>query len=231
MDVLSRMLKGMTDRGFISGFSVGGSSHGSLSISHLLLADDTLIYYESDPDQNCSLRALLLCFEVISGLELNLSKSEIIPVGSVNNFSDLAAIMGCKVSSLLMKYLGLPLGAPHKSKAMWDGIVEKIECKLAGVANRLEKIFCDFLWGGLEDTKKFHLIKWDKICTPLSYGGLGVRKLRTFNKALLGKWLWRYHRKGDALWRNIIDIKYGSIWGDKDTSVDDNMDISSDFTH
>ncbi|KAF5471044.1 hypothetical protein F2P56_011519 [Juglans regia] len=214
MDVLSRMLEGVVDRGFISGFSVGSSLHESLSVAHLLFADDTLIFCDSDPDQICSLRALLLCFEAISSLKVNLLKSELVPDGLVNNLSEVTAILGCKVSLLPNKYLGLPLGAPHKSKAMWDGIVEKIECKLAGVANRLEKIFRDFLWGGLEDEKKLHLIKWDKVCTPLSCGGLGIRKLRIFNKALLGKWLWQYHQEGDALWRSIIDIKYGSIWGD-----------------
>ncbi|KAG2711134.1 hypothetical protein I3843_04G057600 [Carya illinoinensis] len=147
-----------------------------------------------------------------------------------------------------MKYLGLPLGAPHKSKTMWDGVVEKIECKLAGwkrlylskggratlikstlsnlptyflslfplpvgVAHRLEKTFCDFLWGSLEDVKKFHLIKWEKVCTPLTNGGLGLRNLRTHNRALLGKWLWRYHRERDAFWREVIDSKYGSMRG------------------
>lgn len=70
-----------------------------------------------------------------------------------------------------------------------------------------------FLWGGLEDENKFHLLKWDKICTPLSYGGLQVRELRTFIKALLGKWLWWNHQEGDALWRTVIDAKFGSIWG------------------
>ncbi|KAG6698035.1 hypothetical protein I3843_08G001900 [Carya illinoinensis] len=84
---------------------------------------------------------------------------------------------------------------------------------LAGVANRLEKIFRDFLWGGLEDTRKFHLIKWNIVCTHLSCGGLGIRNLRTFNKALLGKWLWQYHLEGDALWKNILECKYGSEWG------------------
>lgn len=59
----------------------------------------------------------------------------------------------------------------------------------ARVTNRLEKIFRDFLWGGLEVKKKNHLIKWNKICTPLSCDGLGVRKLRTSNNAHWGKWL------------------------------------------
>jgi hypothetical protein len=31
-----------------------------------------------------------------------------------------------------MKYLGLPLGAPYKSTAIWNGIVEKMERRLAG---------------------------------------------------------------------------------------------------
>jgi hypothetical protein len=36
------------------------------------------------------------------------------------------------VSSLPLKYFGLLLGAPFKAKSIWDGLVEKIECRLAG---------------------------------------------------------------------------------------------------
>jgi hypothetical protein len=35
---------------------------------------------------------------------------------------------GCGVSSLPLKYLGLPLGASFKAKSIWDGVIEKIEC-------------------------------------------------------------------------------------------------------
>jgi hypothetical protein len=43
----------------------------------------------------------------------------------------LAGILGCGVSSLPLKYLGLPLGACFKAKSIWDGVVEKIEWWLA----------------------------------------------------------------------------------------------------
>ena len=59
----------------------------------------------------------------------------------------------------------------------------------ASVANRIARLQRDFLWGGLEDEPKFHLVDWSTMCTLLSSGGLGIRNLRTFNVALLGKWL------------------------------------------
>ena len=43
--------------------------------------------------------------------------------------------------------------------------------------------------------------------------GLGVLNLVLFNKSLLGKWLWRYAMERNALWRRVIDTKYGSLWG------------------
>ena len=45
--------------------------------------------------------------------------------------------------------------------------------------------------GGLGDESKFHLVGLDKVCALMANGGLGVRKITTINKTLLGKWLWR----------------------------------------
>lgn len=59
----------------------------------------------------------------------------------------------------------------------------------ASVGARIEKLQRDFLWGGIGDEFKYHLVKWSKVCTPVSEGGLGIRNLVVFNKALLGKWL------------------------------------------
>ena len=56
------------------------------------------------------------------------------------------------------------------------------------------------------------MVKWAKVCQSIQVGGLGIRRLRSFNFALLGKWLWRYGLEIDALWRNmgmfrVVDVQ------------------------
>ena len=48
-------------------------------------------------------------------LKINLDKSEMIPMGEVANMGALADILGCKMQTLLSKYLGLPLRAQFKA--------------------------------------------------------------------------------------------------------------------
>ena len=74
---------------------------------------------------------LLLCFQAVTGLKVNALKSEMVPIGEVPNVFVLAEILGCQVGSLPMTYLGMPLGASHKSPTVWNPILEKFERKLA----------------------------------------------------------------------------------------------------
>jgi len=242
MEVLSHMITTVVSGGLLDGFRVGNAS-----FLHLLFADDTLIFCDARSSKLRYLRSLFLLFEAVSGLKVNLAKSNLILVGNVVQVGRLADILGCEVASLPVKYLGLPLGASYKSTRIWDGVIEKVENRLASwkrlylskggrvtlikstlsniptyymslfpipvcVATCIEKLPRDFLWGGMGEEFKYHLVSWAKVCTPISKGGLGIRNL-VFNRVLLGKWLWRFGRERDAWWRVAVDSKYGSMWG------------------
>ena len=50
----------------------------------------------------------------------------------MHNIDLLLTALGCKQGTLPMKYLGLPLRAKFKDKAIWNPILEKTERRLAG---------------------------------------------------------------------------------------------------
>ena len=60
-----------------------------------------------------------------------MNKSEILPVGRVENVELLAFELGCKVGALPSTNLGLPLGSPHKSVVVWDGVEKRMRKRLA----------------------------------------------------------------------------------------------------
>ena len=131
MEGLSRMLDVVATTSQFSGFSVGNTAGNSEMVSHLLFANDTLIFCDVDPTQIASLRAILARFKEVSGLRINLGKSELVPIGVVHNMDVLVGMLGSRQSSLPLRYLGLPLGAKFKELSIWNPILEKMERRLA----------------------------------------------------------------------------------------------------
>ena len=60
-----------------------------------------------------------------------MAKSEIIPIGEVEEVDEMAVELGCRVGQLPAVYLGLPLGAPNKASSLWDGVEERVRRRLA----------------------------------------------------------------------------------------------------
>jgi hypothetical protein len=118
MEAFSRILGAFISRGLISGFTVGSREQNQVNVSHLLFADDTLVFCGTNDSQIRHVGALLVCFEAVTGLKVNLSKSALVPVGSQGEVDQLANVLGYGTGDLPLKYLGLPLGASFKLKAM-----------------------------------------------------------------------------------------------------------------
>ena len=74
MEALGRMLNKAVHDGHMSRFGVGREEGRSLVVSHFLFADDTLIFCGADLDQVLFLRMILIWFEAVSGLKINLNK-------------------------------------------------------------------------------------------------------------------------------------------------------------
>ncbi|KAL4282897.1 hypothetical protein GQ457_16G022390 [Hibiscus cannabinus] len=78
----------------------------------------------------------------------------------------------------------------------------------AGVADSLNKIMANFLWG-LDSRRAIHWVKWEHVCRPKDHGGLGIFNVLLRNRSLLNKRICRFGSENGAFWRNVIDAKYG----------------------
>ena len=131
METLSCLLNHTTGGNYLSGTKIADGRGEEMVISHLLYADDTLLFCKADNDELKFISWILMWFEAVSGLKINLNKSETLPIGPEANMEELASKLGCKVGSLPTTYLGLPLGAKHKAQSVWDLVEERFRKRLA----------------------------------------------------------------------------------------------------
>lgn len=66
-----------------------------------------------------NLRCVPLCFQVVSGLNINLFKFELVKLGNRGDGNRLAEVFGCKSVQLPINYLGVPLGAKFEYMRTW----------------------------------------------------------------------------------------------------------------
>ena len=49
---------------------------------------------------------------------------------------------------------------------------------------------------------------WDQVCVPRDKGGLGIKAIKDFNRALLINWKWQLFQQTDQFWNRILLSKY-----------------------
>ena len=115
MEVFSILVDKAALGGFLLGFNLVNRGGEEMQLTHLLFVDDTLVFCSDSREQLAYLNWILLWFEAISGLKINLDNSSILSIGDVENLEGLAAELGCRIGTLPSTYLGLPIGMRHNS--------------------------------------------------------------------------------------------------------------------
>ncbi|XP_058203040.1 uncharacterized protein LOC131317509 [Rhododendron vialii] len=109
---LNILLERAREKNIIKGVKLGSNG---VTISHLQFADDTILFCNNDLEEMGNIKRILRCFQLMSGLKIKYSKSFVCGVKiQREDVQALAQVMGCRVESLPIKYLGLPLGANPK---------------------------------------------------------------------------------------------------------------------
>lgn len=93
-EILRRLVQKASFVGLLSGFQIGDEG---IPIFLIQFVDDSLFFFDADPDGLCVLRCFLLMFKATSELRINLHKSKVLVVGKVSCMTEIVDIMGCEI--------------------------------------------------------------------------------------------------------------------------------------
>ncbi|XP_074265867.1 uncharacterized protein LOC141588319 [Silene latifolia] len=222
MEYLSRVLDYATNRWYFRYHPLCKS----LKLTHLLFADDLLMFCKGDQT------SLKLDIIQVSGFQEGSLPFKYlgIPVQAVRlKRSD------CKVliEKIVCRIRGL--GARKLSYAgrliLINSVLNTLHNYWAsiflipkGVISRIEMICRNFLWTGDAEYHRVPLVAWQKVCCSKKEGGLGVKDARVWNIATVGKLVNWIYTKADRLWVLWVDHVYmkGTDWNSYQPPPDSN---------
>lgn len=90
-----------------------------------------MFFVDAYKENAVALKNLLILFEVVLGIKINLHKSRLYKVGEVESFEELADILGRGFENFPCTYLGLLLRARNLFVPVWEKVLEKVVVRLA----------------------------------------------------------------------------------------------------
>ncbi|GKV19300.1 hypothetical protein SLEP1_g29582 [Rubroshorea leprosula] len=128
-DILSRLLTAATSAKQLTGYKI---RRRSPVISHLLFADDSLIFCRATIEEICQLQSILQVYGDVSGQKVNFSKST--AMFSSNTPMEVRNLicnkLDIRVESTFSKYLGVPISWGRSKRDCLQYVVDKIQQKL-----------------------------------------------------------------------------------------------------
>ncbi|KAK2660961.1 hypothetical protein Ddye_007494 [Dipteronia dyeriana] len=81
---------------------------------------------------------------------------------------------------------------------------ERFKAMGGHVALTIENFQKSFFWGDGVEQRKLHAVDWKTMCGSKSNRGLGIGRIVDKNNGMLAKWVWRYGKDKDLLWRKAV---------------------------
>nr|KAJ0214561.1 hypothetical protein LSAT_V11C400158790 [Lactuca sativa] len=98
------------------------------NISHLQYVDDVIFMGKWSPENIKNIIRILRCFELASGLKINLAKCKLYGFRIQSyEYETVARSCSCLIGSLPFSYLGLPVGVSMARMTHWRKIIERFK--------------------------------------------------------------------------------------------------------
>ncbi|GJS08704.1 putative reverse transcriptase domain, reverse transcriptase zinc-binding domain protein [Tanacetum coccineum] len=198
-----------------------------LELVNLCFADDLFLFAHRDPNSARVIMEALDEFQNASGLTPSLPKSMAYFCNVLNHVKELTDRIRSRIKDWKNKSLSAAgrlqlvrsvIGSMHVYWALVFILPTRILLEL-------KQLMRGFLWCQGDMRKCKVKVSWEVVCLPKNEGGLGLRRLELFNKALMvavanGAWIWpsdwysKYHILNSLAAPNLSDVDDRLEWRD-----------------
>ncbi|KAK3212709.1 hypothetical protein Dsin_017415 [Dipteronia sinensis] len=178
-------------RGTIPGFRC---SRAGPAISHLIFADDSMIFTKANTSNCSEVRKLLDTYATFSGRKKRKLFTDIVDRvwNKIKGWGEKLLSVGGKEILIKAVIQSIPTYAMNLFRLPKTLIIE-----IHRLCNR-------FWWGSIDKDMKLNWCSWSRLCKHKMDGGLGFRDLEAFNRALLANQCWRILKSPNSLAAKVL---------------------------